>query len=85
MERVESLEQALFLAKSAPRLTYLDGLVFIEANFKDEPAVTPCRKPVCFGGRTGCGSRQKDRIGVLNKRPAVYVASFLARIPQWFA
>ena len=36
MERVESLEQALFLAKSAPRLTYLDGLVFIEANFKDE-------------------------------------------------
>ena len=85
MERVESLEQALFLAKSAPRLTYLDGLVFIEANFKDEL----CRYALSEAGVLWwlhwLRLKAEGRIGVLNKRPAVYVASFLARMPQWFA
>jgi len=82
LERVETIEQALYLAKFAPKLEYLDGIVCLDAHYRGDR----CRYVLSESGAVWWLQWLRlcaDQTIHIDKPASFYLSAYLATVPDW--
>ncbi|HHQ4588657.1 TPA: hypothetical protein ACSP19_002046 [Aeromonas veronii] len=82
IERVESIEQCMFMLTTMPPVHYIDGVIFVEFKYKKEW----CRYVLSEVGSLFWMQwlqKQDSKASSMNKPAAYYIRQYLAVLPDW--
>ena len=83
MERVETIEQAMFMLNLAPRPYYADGVVYLEFHYKSVLCRYVLSEPGALLWMQWLERQRSISASVKLKSPSYYISLYLSAQPDW--